>query len=214
MAGSILLAIIRSHTLGSSASLWAEVLCSRRYREPAPIRSEVSPSVVFFRAPYGNWREKAGSNPGQDKPTSVVAELLNRSVLRRSHVGPINWDISGHDYDHWSKDQSAQECAGEYLEKIEQAGRGIVLMHDSSEDPMPRGLNRTCELTRLIVPVLKQRGYTFVGLDAIPQVRSAIRVERQCALVACTNRFLPAAGTGALLCGAASPSPAQNSSVS
>ena len=65
-----------------------------------------------------------------------------------------------------------------------------MLLHDSSEDATTRGRNRTCELTRLIVPILKKRGYAFVGLDAIPQVRSAIRVEHQCALLACTDRFL------------------------
>ncbi len=115
---------------------------------------------------------------------------MNRYDLCRSHVGPINWDISGHDYDYWNHGRSAKECAAEYLEQIERIGRGIVLMHDSSEDRSTRDRNRTCELTRLIVPLLKRRGYTFVGLDAIPQVRSAIRVERQCALLASNNRFV------------------------
>jgi len=159
-------------------------------RTSALIRSQVSQPITFFRAPYGNWRETVGPDRRQDKPTSIVAQLLNRHDLCRSHVGPINWDISGHDYDYWKNGRSAHECAAEYLAQIERISRGIVLMHDSSEDRSTRDRNRACELTRLIVPLLKRRGYTFVGLDAIPQVQSAVRVERQCALLASNNRFV------------------------
>ncbi len=159
-------------------------------RTSALIRSEVSQPILFFRAPYGNWRETTGTDPAQDRSTSIVAGILNRHIPCRSHVGPINWDISGHDYDYWRKARPVQECATEYLQAIERIGRGIVLLHDSSEDSSIRAANRTCELTKLIVPALKQRRYKFISLDAIPQVRSAIRVERQCALFASNNRFV------------------------
>jgi hypothetical protein len=50
--------------------------------------------------------------------------------------------------------------------------------------------NRAFEVTRLVVSALGPRGYRFIGLDEIPQVRSAARVSR---LVA-----LPVAGVGNL----------------
>jgi hypothetical protein len=62
------------------------------------------------------------------------------------------------------------------LEKIQAVEKGIVLMHDSSEEEAVRARNRTLELTKLIVPILKGRGYRFVRLDSVPQVQRAIRV--------------------------------------
>ncbi|MFO0892957.1 MAG: polysaccharide deacetylase family protein [Isosphaeraceae bacterium] len=139
---------------------------------------------TYVRAPYGNWRETVAPGGGPDRPTSVVAGLLNRSGLSHDHVGPINWDISGHDHDYWRDGRPAEECAREYLERIERAGSGIVLMHDSSNDPVIRAGNRTFEVTRMIVPRLRAEGYRFVGLDEVPQVQSAARVSRQVALLA------------------------------
>ncbi|MGH7192455.1 MAG: hypothetical protein ACREJM_02855, partial [Candidatus Saccharimonadales bacterium] len=52
-------------------------------------------------------------------------------------------------------------------------GRGIVLLHDSSEEDDVRPRNRTFEMTRLLAPRLKARGYRFVRLDEIPRVRHA-----------------------------------------
>jgi peptidoglycan/xylan/chitin deacetylase (PgdA/CDA1 family) len=146
------------------------------------IRPHVAGDVVFFRPPYGNWREKKGPDSAEDRGVSVVAELCNRAQHLRHYVGPINWDISGHDYDYWRRGASAAECLGEYLERTEAAGRGIVLMHDSSDEEALRRHNRAAELTRLLVPRLKERGYRFVRLDAIPQVRSAMRVAFQVAV--------------------------------
>jgi peptidoglycan/xylan/chitin deacetylase (PgdA/CDA1 family) len=133
----------------------------------AIIRSYVPAPVIFFRAPYGNWRQKDPRDGQQDLPTSIVADILNRSGRFPNYVGPVNWDISAADYDYWRRGASAAECAAAYLQKIERLGRGIVLMHDSSEDEAVRANNRTLELTKRIVPVLKERGYGFVGLDQI-----------------------------------------------
>jgi peptidoglycan/xylan/chitin deacetylase (PgdA/CDA1 family) len=133
----------------------------------------IDPDVRFFRAPYGNWRETDPSAGGADKPTSVVADILNGDRRLRPYVGPINWDISGEDYDFWRRRLTAEACARTYLERIRRAGRGIILMHDSSDDVEIRGWNRTYQATRLIVPALEAEGYRFVRLDAIPQVLSA-----------------------------------------
>jgi peptidoglycan/xylan/chitin deacetylase (PgdA/CDA1 family) len=131
--------------------------------------------VMLLRAPYGNWREKVAPDSDEDQRVSIVADILNRSGRFAHYVGPINWDINGTDYDFWRRGASAEECAAAYLEKIERIDHGVVLMHDSSDEELLRRNNRTLEVTRRIVPVLKERGYRFVRLDEVPQVRAAIR---------------------------------------
>src|SRR5205085_1368420 len=76
------------------------------------------------------------------------------------------------------------------LERIERIGRGILLMHDSSEDPAIRANNQTAEATRLLVQALTQRGYRFIRLDAIPQVQSATRVSALIQLRSAENRMI------------------------
>jgi peptidoglycan/xylan/chitin deacetylase (PgdA/CDA1 family) len=128
---------------------------------------------VFFRAPYGNWREKAAPDADEDKPTSVVAEILNRSGALTNYVGPVNWDVCAEDWECWRLGLPAAECARRYLEEAERVGRGIVLMHDGSEDEEVRARNGAFEATRLLVPALREQGYSFVRLDAVPQAASA-----------------------------------------
>jgi peptidoglycan/xylan/chitin deacetylase (PgdA/CDA1 family) len=161
------------------------------------IRESISQPVTFFRAPYGNWRETLGADRAPDRPTSVVAEILNRCDALKTHVGPVNWDISGHDYDYWESGRPAEQCAREYLERIERIGRGIVLLHDSSDQPSPRSRNQTLALTRLLVPTLVRRGYRFVRLDEIAQAQSAARVSEQLAIMASNGRFLSTNDRGA-----------------
>jgi peptidoglycan/xylan/chitin deacetylase (PgdA/CDA1 family) len=159
-------------------------------RTERAIGGQVSQPITFFRAPYGNWRQKVQPDGREHMSTSIVAKVLNNCGTLRNVVGPINWDISGHDYDYWNSGRSAEECAREYLDRIVQIGRGIVLMHDSSEDEAARRRNLTYSVTRLIVPVLEGQGYAFVRLDAIPQVQSAMMVSRQVALLASNHRFV------------------------
>ena len=140
------------------------------------IRDAVTGPVTFLRAPYGNWREKIAPGSNVDKPTSIVAEILNRSGRFRHYVGPINWDISSLDWEFWGRGDTAEQCAAACLERVERIGRGIILMHDSSEDATLRAHNQTAETTRILVGALQQRDYRFVRLDAIPQVQSAMRV--------------------------------------
>jgi peptidoglycan/xylan/chitin deacetylase (PgdA/CDA1 family) len=145
------------------------------------IRRHQRDEITFLRPPYGNWRqETAPGDPG--RPVSIVAERLNASSLAARYVGPINWDISAEDYDYWRDGKSAEECAARYLRLIQEQQRGIVLMHDSSENLAMRSANRAFEVTRLVVSALSRRGYHFVGLDEIPQVRSAARVVKQVVL--------------------------------
>jgi len=85
------------------------------------------------------------------------------------HVGPVGWDIDGNDWELWQDRVGPQEVTEVYLAAIEVAGRGIVLMHDSTADSefIKQG-NAAYEATRLLVPELVRRGYTFVGLNEVP----------------------------------------------
>ncbi len=137
------------------------------------IRPYVTSEAVLFRAPYGNWREKQPSSD-EDRDVSLVADILNRSAQFMDYVGPINWDIVAEDWECWRQGISAEECARRYLAETERVGGGIILMHDSSEDEFVRNYNQTMQMTKILVPALKQRGYRFIRLDVVPQVRQSI----------------------------------------
>jgi peptidoglycan/xylan/chitin deacetylase (PgdA/CDA1 family) len=137
------------------------------------IRPYITSEAVLFRAPYGNWREKKPDS-AEDSDVSVVADILNRSGQFGDSVGPINWDIVAEDWECWRQGLSAEECARRYLAETERIGGGIILMHDSSEEESVRSRNQTMQMTKILVPELKKRGYRFVRLDVVPQVRKAI----------------------------------------
>lgn len=139
-------------------------------RTDCAIRDHVAGQIAFFRPPYGDWRLKG-------EVRSNVAVALNNSPLAARYVGPIGWDIDAGDVGFWRDGRPADECARAYLEKIEEVGRGIVLMHDSTADiDEIRLRNRALGLARVLVPELRRRGYRFIRLDAIPQVLSAVGV--------------------------------------
>ena len=138
------------------------------------LRSCAEAPVRFFRAPYGSWRE-VHRTPAGDAMRSPVAERLNEAPELAHYVGHIHWDICTCDYDFWNAGAPAEACAEFCLGEILRLQRGIVLLHDSSEDSCQRGRNRTREVTERIVPFLKSHGFRFVRIDEIPQVRSAMR---------------------------------------
>jgi peptidoglycan/xylan/chitin deacetylase (PgdA/CDA1 family) len=146
-------------------------------RTDALIRPYVRGEVTFLRPPYGNWRERDEADEA-DKPISIICNILNSSGRFGGYVGPVNWDIVAEDWECWQQGVTPQEAARRCLAEIQRKGRGIVLMHDCSEEPAQQRRNCTAAMTRLLVPLLKERGYRFVGLDEAPQVRAAIAAAR------------------------------------
>lgn len=128
---------------------------------------------LLLRPPYGSWRDKSRPDGPEDAPTSVVAERLRQSGRFADYAGPVKWDIVAEDWECWRRGVDVDEAARRHLEAIERAGRGIVLLHDSSEDEALRERNRTAEMTMRLVPALKARGFRFVGVEEAPQVRAA-----------------------------------------
>lgn len=113
--------------------------------------------VIWFRAPYGEWDE------------GMACYLNGRLDNRYTYRGPYRWDVDAKDWEFWRNGLSAEACAGAYLRAIEEKGRGIILLHDSSSDDIAiKKNNRTLEMVRLLIPCLKARGYRFTRLDNIP----------------------------------------------
>lgn len=138
------------------------------------IRPYIASEAVLFRAPYGNWREKRPDSD-QDSDVSLIADILNRCGQFPDYVGPINWDIVAEDWACWREGISAEDCARRYLAETERIGGGIILMHDSSEDEFVRLRNQTMQMTKILVPALKERSYRFIRLDAVPLIQEALR---------------------------------------
>ncbi len=143
-------------------------------------------SPRYFRAPYGNWRQVEEAGPGitRDRGESIVADRLNASGRLSAVVGPVNWDIVAEDWECWRLGVPPDEAAHRHADEAERVGRGLILMHDSSEDPDMRPRNQTYPMTRYLVPELKRRGFRFVGLDEVPQAFSAAGVRSMVYLAA------------------------------
>lgn len=133
-------------------------------RTDAVLRNSIDGPTIFFRAPYGRW-------------SSDVALALNSNLaVAMDHVGPILWDIDGGDWARWKAGNSPQVAADAYLRAIQRAGRGIVLMHDSTADiDVIKQSNMTFSMVQILVPALKAQGYRFVRLDAVPDVVAAVQ---------------------------------------
>ncbi len=124
----------------------------------------------LFRPPYGNWTiDRSGTPRGHE-----LADRLNAIPKLATYVGPVLWDISAEDYAFWERRASAADCCGAYLEAIERSDRGIILMHDSSENPAAQRTNRALETCALLVPQLKARGFRFVSITEAPRICKAI----------------------------------------
>jgi peptidoglycan/xylan/chitin deacetylase (PgdA/CDA1 family) len=121
------------------------------------IRDYCRDSTVYFRAPWGLW-------------STAVAHTLNEHIHNGlNHVGPFYWDIDSRDWAYWQNNGSPKSCATSCLRKIRRINRGIVLMHDSTADITSiRRNNQTYETVKILIPKLKDLGYTFVEIDQVP----------------------------------------------
>jgi peptidoglycan/xylan/chitin deacetylase (PgdA/CDA1 family) len=117
-------------------------------------------NTIYFRSPYGKWSKEVSTD-------------LNSNVLTTiDHVGPIDWDIAGIDCYYWRKGISVEQTAQKYLEDIREKDHGIVVMHDEIADmEFLQPENKTLELTKQLIPLLKSEGYKFVRLDEIASIK-------------------------------------------
>jgi peptidoglycan/xylan/chitin deacetylase (PgdA/CDA1 family) len=120
------------------------------------IRKLLPDKPIYFRAPYGDWH-------------SHLSIMLNREFQQaKNYLGPYYWDINAEDYRFWENHQSANECADAYLSLIETINHGLFLMHDSTANIDNMRLNNlTFETIKILVPILKEKGYSFVGINKL-----------------------------------------------
>lgn len=133
------------------------------------------PSGRFmFRAPYGAFDARDYN-------------VLHASAMDK-YVGHIGWDIgstrtatTAADWACWQYNPqlTSKACGDLYANEIQTVGRGIVLMHDAdygnpNNHVATSGLGNTVDMVKYLVPILKARGYTFVRVDAVPAIASAL----------------------------------------
>lgn len=128
----------------------------------------------LFRAPFGAF------------------DARNRSVLQASamkkYVGHVGWDMGSDrtattaaDWACWQDEPklTTKACGDLYLAEIVKVGRGIVLLHDAdygnvTNHSTTSGVGNTADMVKYLVPLLKARGFTFVRVDAVPAIATAI----------------------------------------
>jgi peptidoglycan/xylan/chitin deacetylase (PgdA/CDA1 family) len=123
----------------------------------ALITGDVTGNMFLLHAPEGEF------NKG-------LADLLNQNGLGK-YVGPIVPDTVPSetfmdDKTCWENDVSVSVCAQQYFTEIVRLQKGIIPFHD--EDA------RTLELLASLLPDLSAFGFSFVRLDQVPELRSAL----------------------------------------
>ena len=126
--------------------------------------------VWLFRPPYGQWDDH-------------VQAVLDGSTMKK-YIGPILWNVGGSmgvnqaaDAECWKPAtlKSVTECGDLYLKEIDSVGKGIVLMHDpyfiDMNNPDSGG---TYQMVQYIVPILKAKGYSFVRVDEVPEIKALL----------------------------------------
>jgi peptidoglycan-N-acetylglucosamine deacetylase len=126
--------------------------------------------VWLFRPPYGHWND------------GTVA-ALDKTPMKK-YVGPILWNIGGTmganqaaDTECWKPGtlKTVQECGDLYMKEIDNVGKGIVLLHDpyfiDMNNPESGG---TYQMVQYIVPLLKAKGYTFIRVDEVPEIKALL----------------------------------------
>jgi peptidoglycan/xylan/chitin deacetylase (PgdA/CDA1 family) len=148
--------------LGRRYAATPELLITEIGNTNAAIAPYIRPGQgLYFRAPYGVWRK-------------VHADFLNQDPELKNYVGPVYWDIGGDisydddghlraaaDWDCWSQDLTADQCAQGYMHEIRRKQGGVVLMHDIRQ--------RSLWMVNAMLPALVAEGYRFVTLDQVPE---------------------------------------------
>jgi peptidoglycan/xylan/chitin deacetylase (PgdA/CDA1 family) len=117
----------------------------------------ITDGFFLMRPPYGAW------------DVNVANALRTDPALNRL-AGPVVWDIDGGDWSCFKDGLPVEECGQRYLNALNarQYRNGVFLMHDRLEFNV--GSTYTLQLTKWLVERLPRPQYTFVPLDAIPNL--------------------------------------------
>jgi peptidoglycan-N-acetylglucosamine deacetylase len=136
----------------------------------AKISGFVPSNHFLFRPPFGDYDD-------------ATFTTLSASPMGK-YVGPILWDVGDRmdaaagrvaDWDCWQDGSDGlrlpmQQCGDLYLTEIRRASRGIVLMHDPYYNELDPEQLGTVDMVMYMVPILKQEGFTFIRVDAVPEI--------------------------------------------
>ncbi|MEO7110926.1 MAG: FG-GAP-like repeat-containing protein [Polyangiaceae bacterium] len=159
---------IANHT-ENHVSLWgasSDVVRAQLHDEQRSIDPFIENELELFRVPGGAWNTASATSVATDPD---LAQL----------VGPVRWDIDRKDWEgslYCHSSRPALECEGaapggalrvkprvvaaRYLESIESAGHGIVLLHARVGHVGSRYANDVAED---LVPQLKSKGFVFAA---------------------------------------------------
>jgi peptidoglycan/xylan/chitin deacetylase (PgdA/CDA1 family) len=151
----------------------------------------------YLRAPYGQW-------------SPAVAQAINADLLTCvSCFGPIHWDNTASDWDKWLDDVSPADVSRQYLDDINQMGKGIILMHDNMANVRRYARkNQGLALARNLVPALLDAGYRLCRVDAIPGIASRAAATPPVALRGANQAYVSCrdGGGGEIMVSGAAPS--------
>ncbi len=210
--GSNLHHLIASHTFTHGDPM-VSLTTAARQGEMRDAMTLIEPWIEgrmrLVRTPYGSW-------------SSNVFKDLSAVSGSSTYVGNIFWNAGG-DFDcvlngsTWSCPNGAADwacwkpgkgrpavspevCAQGYLNEIEGRGgkRGVVLTHDVSANSLA--------MTKIVIPALKAKGYTFVRLDQVPQINADLKAVGATPAPALSTTTAPPATTpacreGGVYCG-------------
>ena len=127
----------------------------------------------LFRAPFGSWDQ-------------TVYDALKNSPMNK-YVGHVEWEFGDSylgvsDVDCWQKfSYTTKQCGDAYVTDIKtnDGTKGIVLMHDYPYgDPANHDINtgkgNTVDMVKYIVPLLKADGFSFIGVDQVPDIAAVL----------------------------------------
>jgi peptidoglycan/xylan/chitin deacetylase (PgdA/CDA1 family) len=171
--------VIGNHTKSHPDLVGGGLTPQQMIDELADVDTLIAPYVpnnrFLFRAPFGSWNKD-------------VYDALKTSAMNK-YVGHVEWESGGYlqapnnaaDVACF-QDQSmtSKACGDLYIADIADKGtKGIVLMHDadygdSANTNIDAGKGNTVDMVKYIVPLLKADGYTFIGVDEVPDIAAVL----------------------------------------
>jgi peptidoglycan-N-acetylglucosamine deacetylase len=150
-----------THTHQSLPKLGASEIVDEIVQTDKILTDLVPANALYFRAPFGDWDGK-------------VHDAIAASAMGK-YKGPVAWDIgealtatAAADWDCWDDEtktaKTIKECGDLYMNEIKTKKKGIVLLHDGP--PEAHG-DKTFEMIKYVVPLLKKEGYRFVRVDEV-----------------------------------------------
>lgn len=114
-----------------------------------------------------NGKRLGGEPERYDQATGIVTlvqrnakgKVIKRWTAKSRHLyAAADWDCSTSNLS-----MTPEMCAEGYINEIERSQGGVVLMHDVHA--------KSIEMFKLMLPVLKAKGYKFITLDEVPGIQ-------------------------------------------